>query len=173
MQERKSFICKVASLQSSQPGCTVPAQRVPRPCRLCLVQLNGEQGVGWTILPRKHRVAERVQAIDPVPETTVILFLSIRLCAQRHLGHDLMKNRMGKKPPMTAAKNILPKFVCSLLFVLQHLIPGDQGWCQEESKTTTTAQSRTTITKICYQQPGDVGLVAGNFELVVLYSWQY
>ena len=46
--------------QSSQPGGTVPAQCVPRPHRLCLVQFNGEQGVGWTILPRKHRVAERV-----------------------------------------------------------------------------------------------------------------
>ena len=76
---------------------------------------------------------------------------------------------------MTAAKNILPKFVCSFLFVLQHLIPEDQGWCQEErgKNLTTRTQSRTTITKICYQKPGYVGLVAGNFELVVFYSWQY
>ena len=90
---KESFICKVASPQSSQPGCTVPAQCVPRPHRLCLVQLNGEQGVGRTILTRKHRVAERVQAIDPVPEAKVIQFVSIRLCIQSHLAHDLVSKQ--------------------------------------------------------------------------------
>ena len=32
-----------------------------------LVQLNGEQSVGRAILPRQHRVAQRVQTVNLVP----------------------------------------------------------------------------------------------------------
>ena len=66
---------------------------------------------------------------------------------------------------------LLRRTFCRSLFALSCLC-FNILYLRGENPTTIT-QSRMTITKICYQQPGYVGLVAGNFELVVLYSWQY
>ena len=94
------------------------------------MQLYGQQSVGRAILPRQHRVAQRVQAVNLVPGDPDVDHVAGDLDGYRlhyHLG--ISWNRLHcyhEIPSMTAPQNCLSQFVRFLLFVLQHLISAMQ-----------------------------------------------